>query len=133
MLNKGFRAALPIQAYEAERLRKWSEANCLDTNVICEGGEYIWTAKRERARTREAFMRAVRGILKKLAICTSRLRGRWLILSFDDTIEAHPPTTSMPPAPAPTSEEDDARVILLSVPRCPHKGATRSAIHVDKI
>ena len=49
----------------------------------------MWLASRERARSREDFARAVRAVLKKLAIDVSGLRrGRWLALTEESIVRA---------------------------------------------
>ena len=145
MISKSYRAALPIGPSEAERLRLWSEANCAATEISREGDCYIWSATRERARTREAFMRSVRATLLRLAIDTSRLRGCWLVLATDCSSEArvYTPafTPARPPALVPTSapppEEGDEKVVVLSGPRNTQggrsAGAPRGALQVYKV
>ena len=68
----------------------------------------MWLASKERARSREGFLRSVRGVLKRLAIDVSKLRGRWLILAEGGVVQAEAgkrwaaqPTPPAPVAPPP--------------------------------
>ena len=147
MISKSYRAALPILPEEAERLRRWSEAHCAATNIVRENtprvaadlpGEcYIWSATRERGRTREAFMRSIRATLQRLAIDTSRLRGCWLQLgsndSGDSSMRSRATTHSQQITLAPSSaapDDSDERVVVLSNPQGNRKV---SALQVYKI
>ena len=68
-------------------------------------------------------MRSVRGVLKRLAIDVARLRGRWLMLTEDDVVQAEasrraaaqpaPPAHVAPP-PCHLDDGDSERVILLT-------------------
>ena len=66
----------------------WSAENCAAATVFCESECVVWLASKERARSREAFLRSVRGVLKCLAIDVTRLRGRWLVLAEDSIVRA---------------------------------------------
>ena len=121
--SKSFRAILPpISEEEVQRLRAWSAENCAAATVFRESECVIWLASKERARSREAFLRSVRGVLKRLAIDVSRLRGRWLVLAEDDVVRAEavrrgtaqpaPPAHVAPP-PCHLDDGDSERVILL--------------------
>ena len=66
----------------------WSAENCAAATVFCESECVVWLASKERARSREAFLRSVRGVLKCLAIDVTRLRGRWLVLAEDSVVRA---------------------------------------------
>ena len=46
----------------------------------------VWLAAKERPRPREAFMRSIRGTLKRLGIDPSRLRGTWLALTGSNIV-----------------------------------------------
>ena len=88
MTSKSFRAILPpLSDAEVQRLRAWSADNCAAASVFREPECVVWLASKERARSREAFMRSVRGVLKRLAINVSRLRGRWLMLTDDGVVQ----------------------------------------------
>ena len=128
MISKSYRAALPILPEEAERLRCWSESNCSATSIVRESTPssaadlpcYIWSATRERARTRESFMRSIRATLQRLAIDTSRLRGSWLVLVTndcgDELMRSRAATPGQQIALAPSSaapDDSDERVIVL--------------------
>ena len=75
-------------------------------------------------------MRSVRGVLKRLAIDVARLRGRWLMLTEDDVVQAEasrraaaqpappahvaPPPAHVAPPPCHLDDGDSERVILLT-------------------
>ena len=87
--SKSFRAILPpLSEEEVRRLRAWSAENCAAATVFRESECVVWLASKERARSREAFLRSVRGVLKRLAIDVTRLRGRWLVLAEDGVVQA---------------------------------------------
>lgn len=78
-MSKCYRAILPpLSDDDLQRLRAWSEAH--GANCV------VWLAIKERPRSREAFMRSIRGTLKKLSIDPSRLRGTWLALTESDIV-----------------------------------------------
>ena len=77
--SKSFRAVLPILSdEELQRLRAWSEENCAAASIFRDDNCVIWLASKERARSREAFMRFCRSTLQRLAI-RARPCGRWFI------------------------------------------------------
>ena len=89
MTSKSFRAILPpLSDAEVQRLQAWSAENCAAASVFREPECVVWLASKERARSRDSFMRSVRGVLKRLAIDVSRLRGRWLMLTEDGVVQA---------------------------------------------
>ena len=124
MKSKSFRAILqPLSDAEVHRLRAWSAKNCAAAAVFREYDCLVWLASKERARSREAFMRSVRGVLKRLAIDVARLRGRWLMLAEDDVVQAEAsrraaaqPSSPAPVVPSPChrGDSDNERVILLT-------------------
>ena len=124
MKSKSFRAILqPLSDAEVHRLRAWSAENCAAAAVFREYDCLVWLASKERARSREAFMRSVRGVLKRLAIDVARLRGRWLMLAEDDVVQAEAsrraaaqPSSPAPVVPSPChrGDSDNERVILLT-------------------
>ena len=66
--SKAFHATLPwLDASDLSRLRAWACENCVASNIVREDGIIVWRAAKERARTREAFLRSVRATLKRLA------------------------------------------------------------------
>ena len=84
MTIKSYRAVLPnLPEEELQRLRKWAADNCSASSVFREGEAVIWLASKDKARSREAFLRSVRTTLRRLGVDVSRLRGRWLILAED--------------------------------------------------
>ena len=96
---------------------------------------YALTSARDRARSREAFLRSVRGVLKRLAIDVTRLRCRWLVLTEDGVVQAEaarrataqptPPAPAVPP-PCHAGEGDNERIIVLSgEPRHSHARAVQ--------
>lgn len=124
MTSKSFRAILPpLFEEEVQRLRAWSAENCAAATIFREAECVVWLASKERARSREAFLRSVRGVLKRLAIDVTRLRGRWLVLAEDSVVRAEAarraiaqPTPPAPVAPPPCrlGDGDNERVIVLS-------------------
>ena len=88
----------------------WSAENCAAATVFCESECVVWLASKERARSREAFLRSVRGVLKCLAIDVTRLRGRWLVLAEDSVVRAEAARR----ATAQPGDGDSERVIVLS-------------------
>ena len=124
MKSKSFRAILPpLSNAEVRRLQAWSAENCAAATVFRESECVIWLASKERARSREAFLRSVRGVLKRLAIDVARLRGRWLMLTEDDVVQAEAsrraaaqPSSPAPVVPSPChrGDSDNERVILLT-------------------
>ena len=85
--SKAFHATLPwLDDAELNRLRTWACQNCAASSLAREDDVVIWRATKERARTREAFLRSVRSTLKRLAIDISRLKGRWLVLADEGSV-----------------------------------------------
>ena len=85
--SKAFHATLPwLSDADLSRLRAWASENCAASSMTREQGVVVWRATKERARTREAFLRSVRATLKRLHIDVSRLRSRWLVLAYYHTI-----------------------------------------------
>jgi len=130
--SKSFRAILPaLSDEEVQRLQAWSIENCAAATVFREPECVVWLASKERARSREAFLRSARGVLKRLAIDVTRLRGQWLVLAEDSVVRAEaarrptatpPATVATPPAtvaqpPCHLRDGDNERVIVLSGPR----------------
>ena len=124
-----------LSEQELERLRRWAAANCSASSVFREGDAVVWLASKDRARTREAFLRSVRNTLRQLGVDVSRLRGRWLILA--DASAVQPVVGTHAPAhthvsrqePLPELETGDIKVIPLGGLRGAPK---RSCLHVVK-
>ena len=133
--SKSFRAILPqLSDAEVQQLRAWSADNCAAAAVFRETGCLVWLASKERARSREGFLRSARGVLKRLGIDVTRLRGRWLMLTEDGVVQAEAArcVTAQPTPPAPVTPPpchlggDNERLIVLSaVPRQPHARAVQ--------
>ena len=104
-------------------------------SVFRKSGFVVWLASKERARSREAFLRSARGVLKRLTIDAARPRGRWLVLAEDSVVraEAARRATAQPTPPAPVApppchlgDGDYERVIVLSGgPRHSHARAVQ--------
>ena len=85
--SKSFRATLPnLDEPQLEKLRRWTEASCAAGMAFREGSRVVLIATRERARTKEAFMRSVRGTLGRLDIAPSSRKGRWLVLTTEAAV-----------------------------------------------
>ena len=88
--SKSFRATLPdLDEAQVDKLGRWTEASCAAGLVLREGDRVILIATRERARTKEAFMRSVRNTLGRLGIIVPNARKRrWLVLTSEDSVAA---------------------------------------------
>ena len=85
--SKSFRAVLPhVDDAQLEKLRWWIELCCASGLVFREGNHVVMIATRERARTKEAFMRSVRGTLGRLDITPHSRKGRWLVLTTEAAV-----------------------------------------------
>ena len=140
MTSKSYRAVLPnIGDEELQRLRTWAADNCSASSVFREGEAVIWLASKDRARSREAFLRSVRATLRRLGVDVSRLRGRWLILAGDcavapvsfarDAAQAAQETPTPRQDPAPESVTDGVKIISLGGSSAPK----RPCLHVLKV
>ena len=108
-VSKSFRAVLPssLRADQIDRVRRWSLANCATTALFHDEGVTCWLATRERARTSAQHMRSIRATLKKLLVDTSRLRGRWLMLTCEELVRSESARVGAP-APAPQHNREAA-------------------------
>ena len=87
--SKSFRATLPdLDEAQLDKLRRWTEASCAAGLMFREGSRVILIATRERARPKEAFMRSVRRTLGRLGFAPNARKGRWLVLTSDDSVAA---------------------------------------------
>ena len=116
--SKAFHATLPwLDVAELSRLRLWACQNCAASSLAREDGIVVWRATKERARTREAFLRSVRSTLKRLAVDVSRLKGRWLVLADEGTVapaqQPPPPDAPLRAADAGEAAESDVKIIPL--------------------
>ena len=85
--SKSFRATLlNLDEPQLEKLRRWTEASCSAGLAFREGSRVVLIATRERARTKEAFMRSVRGTLGRLDIAPNARKGRWLVLTTEAAV-----------------------------------------------
>ena len=85
--SKTFRATLPnLDEAQLEKLRRWTAASCATGMAFREGSRVVLIATRERARTKEAFMRSVRGTLGRLSIAPNARKGRWLVLTSEAAV-----------------------------------------------
>ena len=84
--SKAFHATLPwLDDAELSRLRLWACQNCAASSLAREDGIVVWRATKERARTREAFLRSVRSTLKRLA-SASRAAERLRRVSVEGSV-----------------------------------------------
>ena len=116
--SQAFHATLPwLDDAELSRLRAWACQNCAASSLAREDDVVVWRATKERARTREAFLRSVRSTLKRLAIDVSRLKGRWLVLADEGSVALPqplpPPDVLVLAIDAGEPAESDVRVIAL--------------------
>ena len=145
--SKSFLATLPdLDEAQVDKLGRWTEASCAAGLVFREEKNVILIATRERARTKEAFMRSVRSTLGRLGIIVPNARKRrWLVLTSEDSvaaeimerhrcagqsIEALP--TKIADAVDETAEEmgDDDNVRLIALPSAK---SSASMMHVTKV
>ena len=126
--SKSFRVVLRLTEDERERLYQYCEANFALHSLFRDApgdAQVIWLATRDKARTAAAFRRAVRGLLSRLRIDASRLRGTWLVLETDDAVRAavarhrtNAPASVWERAPGPqrirSASEADEKVIDLA-------------------
>ena len=120
--STSFRVVLRLSAAERDRLDAYCEENFALHALFRDApgdAQVIWLATRDRPRTAAAFRRAVRGLLSRLRVDTSHLRGTWLVLEADDAVRT---------AAAQRRENVTASVVE-SAPRPPR---TRSASDADE-
>ena len=87
--SKSFRVVLRLSAGERDRINAYCEENFALHALFREApgdAQVIWLATRDKPRTAAAFRRAVRGLLSRLRVDTSRLSGTWLVLEADDAV-----------------------------------------------
>ena len=127
--SKAFRCTLPrLTDAQLERLQRWTSENCASGLAFREDGGVVWLACRERAKTKESFLRSAGRTLRILGIDTGTLRGRWLSLAAEEVVHAELARQPGSVAPAreaecadelPESPADDGErlVVLPSAPR----------------
>lgn len=87
--SKSFRATLPNASDDQlEQLQRWADANCSNSALFRDEGDVVWLASRERARSKSAFLKSTRALLKKFGFETGALTGRWLTLTTDDVVNS---------------------------------------------
>ena len=118
-VSKSYRAVLPrLRQDEFERLQRWSSANCA-VSAIFRDGPVIWLASKERAHSKDAWMRSVRRTPQRLLIDTTSIKGRnWLALASDDVVRSEYEVANRL-RPASRAEKHSE-----SVAACPKEGAT---------
>ena len=126
--SKAFRCTLPrLTDAQLERLQRWTSENCASGLAFRDGGCVVWLVSRERAKTKEAFLRSAGRTLRLLGIDTGS-RGRWLSLAAEEVVHAElalRPGTALPAREAERADElaerpaDDGErlVVLPSAPR----------------
>ena len=62
--------------------------SCAAGLVFREGNHVVLIATRQRARTKEAFMRSTRGMLGRLGIAPNTRQGRWFVLTSEAAVAA---------------------------------------------
>ena len=86
-VSKSFRAVLPhLDDAQLEKMRCWTQLSCAAGLVFREGNHVVLIATRERARTKEAFMRSLRTTLGRLDIALHAGKGRWLALTSEAAV-----------------------------------------------
>ena len=86
-VSKSFRAVLQyLDDAQLDKLRCWTQLSCAVGLAFREGNHVVLITTRERARTKEAFMRSVRGTLGRLDITPSSRKGRWLVLTTEAAV-----------------------------------------------
>ena len=136
MTSKSYRAVLPnIGDEELQRLRRWAADNCSASSVFREGEAVIWLASKDKARSREAFLRSVRTTLRHLGLDVSRLRGRWLTLAEHCAVahsslacnaaQAAQNAPTPRHAPVAVPEADDVKIISLAGSSAPKRPCIR--------
>ena len=129
--SKSFRATLPNASDDQLQLLKtWADANCSKSVLLRdESGVVVWLASRERARSKSAFLKSTRALLKDFGFDVEALKRPWLAFSTEDVVDAEvassrkfaqsAPCASEPSAPlacgtVETTDDDDVKVIVLS-------------------
>lgn len=145
--SKSFRVVLRLSGEERDRIDRYCQANFAVHALFRDDpgdAHVIWLATRDKARTAAAFRRAVRGLLARLRIDTSRLRGTWLVLETDDAVRAaaaqrrgSAPASVWERAPGPPSmpkarnaSDADDKVIDLAAGCSMARGAPRLSIEL---
>jgi hypothetical protein len=126
--SRSFRVVLRLTEDERDRLDAYCEAN-FALHVLFRDApgdaHVIWLATRDKPRTAAAFRRSVRGLLSRLRVDASRLRGTWLVLETDDAVRtavaqhrANATAAVVESAPGPprirSASEADEKVIHLA-------------------
>ena len=135
--SKSFRVVLRLSADEHERLDAHCEENFAVHALFRDApgdAQVIWLATRDKPRTAAAFRRAVRGLLSRLRVDTSRLRGTWLVLEADDAVrtaaQRRGNVTVVESAPPQRRSEADEKVFDLATGCGMGRGASRLNIEL---
>ena len=135
--SKAFRCTLPrLTDAQLERLQRWTSENCASGLAFREDGGVVWLACRERAKTKESFLRSAGRTLRILGIDTGTLRGRWLSLAAEEVVHAElaqRPSTALPASEAECVDElaerpaDDGER-LVELPSAPRRKLVSVAV-----
>ena len=143
--SKAFRVTLPdLDEAQLDKLKRWTEASCAAGLVLREEKNVILIATRERARTKEAFMRSIRSTLGRLGIVPNARKGRWLVLTSEDSVAAEVmerhgcagqsiealPTKTADAVDETAEEAGDDNVRLIALPSAKSR---ESMMHVTKV
>ena len=136
--SKSFRVVLRLSADERDRLDAYCEENFALHALFRDApgdAQMIWLATRDKPRTAAAFRRAVRGLLSRLRVDTSHLRGTWLVLEADDAVrtaaaQRRGNVTVVESAPPQRRSEADEKVIDLATGCGMGRGASRLNIEL---
>ena len=79
--SKAFRACLALRDHEVGALQQWAARSCaLHAVFRSERGSTVLVGLRASPQTSASFARTLRSALRKCAVPTSGLRGRWVFL-----------------------------------------------------
>ena len=137
-VSKSFRAVLPyLDDAQLDKLRCWTQLSCAVGLAFREGNHVVLIATRERARTKEAFMRSLRGTLGRLGIAPNAQKGRWLVLTSEAAVVAETnerdgcagPSVAMLPAKSAQTIDETAEASaddrLIELPSAKRNASTR--------
>ena len=126
--GKSFRATLPNASDDRlELLQRWADANCSKSILFRGEDDVVWIASRERARSKSAFLKSTRALLKRFGFDIQALKRPWLTITTEDVVNSEAaiprkfaqsaPRASETDAPLPCGTveptDDDVKVIVL--------------------